>query len=670
MNTLKGRLIAVFVLTGLIGLGTLGILAIQRSGTALTAAAEKEGIALTRSISKIVDNYIEAEVNAVALLSSSSAMRSLNWDKQKQLIEEIDVEVTGIQEVWVVDKDGQAHYKDGTVLDLSTRDYVRNTLSTGETSISKPLKSKKTGDMVVVVATPIFAEGSSSPSQVLCGRIPLESLQNTVNEFTWGKTGYIFVLDKDGLMVLHPNEEFQGTLDTTVESKLIPQVLVDIVKKGLGGANGVARYPFEGKEKLAAYAPSEYTGWLIFTSAYLDEFTAPVIHMRNAIALITLGLILVIAVVSFFIARSIATPVEKAVQAMGKIAKGDLDITIEDRSSIKELKQLRQAVDAMTSEVSSALSVVNESARTVLDRAQDVNAAVEEANATSDQILEQTVRGNEMAQNTASAVEQTNASISEVAEGAQSGAQNAVEAGEAAENTSHEAEKGTKALNAMVSVIDDVSSAGTKVGDAIKSLDDSVDSIGQFVTTITTIADQTNLLALNAAIEAARAGEHGRGFAVVAEEVRKLAEESNKAAQNVGTLIQEIISRTKTAASDQERSATLIGELVKRTDETKEVFTQVVVRMNGITENVQSIAAAAEEQSASTQEMASGVEHISTNTKNIAEALKSITHGMEEESQALEMMARSAEELVSLSDDMEKAVAHFRLRSQRALDVK
>ncbi|MCF4152279.1 methyl-accepting chemotaxis protein [Dethiosulfovibrio sp. F2B] len=670
MNTLKGRLIAVFVLTGLIGLGTLGILAIQRSGTALTAAAEKEGIALTSSVGEMIDSYIKSEVAAVDLLASSVSMRSMNWETQKTFIEQVDINVTGIQEIWVVDEKGQARYLDGTTLDLENRDYVKEALSTGKTALSDPVKSKKTGEMVIVVASPIFEEGKSRPSALLCGSIPLKSLQKTVDKYSWGQTGYIFAIDRKGIVVLHPNEEHQGTLNASVESKAIPAELVEIVKKGMRGESGVEGYPFEGKEKLAAYAPSEFTGWLIFSSAYLDEFTAPVIRMRNTIALITLGLILAIVVVSFFIARSIATPVEKAVQAMGKIAKGDLDITIEDRSSIKELKQLRQAVDAMTSEVSSALSVVNESARTVLDRAQDVNAAVEEANATSDQILEQTVRGNEMAQNTASAVEQTNASISEVAEGAQSGAQNAVEAGEAAENTSHEAEKGTKALNAMVSVIDDVSSAGTKVGDAIKSLDDSVDSIGQFVTTITTIADQTNLLALNAAIEAARAGEHGRGFAVVAEEVRKLAEESNKAAQNVGTLIQEIISRTKTAASDQERSATLIGELVKRTDETKEVFTQVVVRMNGITENVQSIAAAAEEQSASTQEMASGVEHISTNTKNIAEALKSITHGMEEESQALEMMARSAEELVSLSDDMEKAVAHFRLRSQKALDVK
>ncbi|MEA3284654.1 MAG: methyl-accepting chemotaxis protein [Synergistota bacterium] len=670
MNTLKGRLIAVFVLTGLIGLGTLGILAIQRSGTALTAAAEKEGIALTSAVGKMVDSYIKSEVAAVDLLASSVSMRSMNWETQKTFIEQVDINVTGIQEIWVVDENGQARYLDETTLDLGNRDYVKEALSTGKTALSDPVKSKKTGEMVIVVASPIFEDGKSRPSALLCGRIPLKSLQKTVDEYSWGQTGYIFAIDRKGIVVLHPNEEHQGTLNASIESKAVPKELVEIVKRGLKGEIGVDRYPLEGKEKLAAYAPSEYTGWLIFTSAYLDEFTAPLIRMRNAIALITLGLILAIAVVSFFIARSIATPVEKAVQAMGKIAKGDLDVTIEDRSSIKELKQLRQAVDAMTSEVSSALSVVNESARTVLDRAQDVNAAVEEANATSDQVLEQTVRGNEMAQNTASAVEQTNASISEVAEGAQSGAQNAVEAGEAAENTSHEAEKGTQALEAMVTVIGDVSSAGTKVGDAIKSLDDSVDSIGQFVTTITTIADQTNLLALNAAIEAARAGEHGRGFAVVAEEVRKLAEESNKAAQNVGTLIQEITSRTKTAASDQERSAPLIGELVKRTDETKEVFSQVVVRMNGITENVQSIAAAAEEQSASTQEMASGVEHISTNTKNIAEALKSITHGMEEESQALEMMAHSAEELVSLSDEMEKAVAHFRLRSQRALDVK
>ncbi len=667
MNTLKGRLIAIFVMVGLLGLSTLGLIAINRSSVALTVAAEKEGIALTEAVAKMVDSYVKAEMGAVALMSSAPEIRSMNWETQKAYLESLKVSATGIQELWIVEPDGTALYMDGTTLNLGDRAYVKQAYSSGKPVLSDPIRSQKTGEMVVVAATPVFAEGSSKPGALLCGRIPLNDLRQAVADFRWGETGYVFILDKRGVVVIHPNGDYQGTLDASQEGKMIPKVLADIVKKGLSGARGVDRYPFEGRDKLAAFCPTSLTGWLVFTSAYQDEFVVPVVRMRNTIVLFTAGLILLIASVSYFIAKSIAKPVEKAVSAMKQIATGDLNVSMDDRSSIKEMVELRQAIDSMTEQVSSAMSTVKESAKTVLDRSQDVNAAIEEANATADQVLAMTVKGNQMAQDTASTVEQTSINLAEVAEGSQSGALNAVHVGESAEISSQEAESGRKALEAMVEVIKEVSRSERQVGDAIKSLDSSVDSIGQFVTAITTIADQTNLLALNAAIEAARAGEHGRGFAVVAEEVRKLAEESNRAAKNVGTLIDEIIDRTKTAAKDQDKASSLIEDLVNRTDQTKEAFGLVVEKMSSITESVQSIAAAAEEQSASTEEMASGVDNISANTKQIAEALKSITTGMTEAGAAFDLMARSAEDLVALSNEMEIAVDHFKLKKKGSM---
>ncbi len=662
MNTLKGRLIATFVIVGLIGLGTLGLITINRSSLALTFAAEKEGIALAEAVAKMVDGYIKGEMGTIVMASSAPEIRSMEWERQRSFLEKLNISSTEIQDFWVVGTDGTARKLDENTLNLEDTGYVKQAFSSGKPILSDPIRDEKTGEMSVVLATPIFADGTTKPGALLCGVISLNGLREAISGFRWGSTGYVLILDKRGMMAIHPNSDFQGTLNGIKESKLAPRVLIDAVKRGLAGAQGVVRYPFQDRDKLAAFCPAPMTGWLLLTSAYQEEFLAPVIRMKNIIIAVTTALILLIAVISFFIARSMARPIEKAVSAMKKIATGDLDVSIDDRSSMREMVELRSAVDSMTEQVSSAMATISDSAKTVLDRSQDVNAAIEEANATADQVFAMTVKGNEMAHATASTVEQTNASLAEVAEGAQSGALNAVHVGESAEASSHEAEDGSKALDAMVEVIKEVSRSGKQVGEAIRSLDSSVDSIGQFVTAITTIADQTNLLALNAAIEAARAGEHGRGFAVVAEEVRKLAEESNKAAKNVGTLIEEIISRTKAAAKDQESSSNLIDDLVNSTDKTKETFAQVVERMNSITENVQSIAAAAEEQSASTQEMASGVDHISANTKQIAEALKSITTGMTEAGAAFELMARSAEDLVALSSDMEKAVDYFKLK--------
>ena len=218
----------------------------------------------------------------------------------------------------------------------------------------------------------------------------------------------------------------------------------------------------------------------------------------------------------------------------------------------------------------------------------------------------------------------------------------------------------------MAGLITQVSASGDQVGAAIAELSNTVSGISGFVATITQIADQTNLLALNAAIEAARAGEAGRGFAVVAEEVRKLAEDSNRAASEVGKLIGDIAGRTEAATRDQKGSAEKVKQLVDRARETKSAIDDVVAKVSVISDNVQSIAATMQEQSASSQEMTAGMDHVAKSGQEISEQMEAINASMKEQSHATESIAESAQEMVALSEELQKAVARFTLAEQRA----
>ena len=190
----------------------------------------------------------------------------------------------------------------------------------------------------------------------------------------------------------------------------------------------------------------------------------------------------------------------------------------------------------------------------------------------------------------------------------------------------------------------------------VHSLQDKTEQIQNIVTLITGIAEQTNLLALNAAIEAARAGEAGRGFAVVAEEVRKLAENSGDAAQNITLLINEITDGMSSTFQEIDKSTEIQGQQVKAVEETQNMFLGIEQGAIQIDNAIQELSAAVQEILASTDEVVGQVDTISSSTEESADSLNEITRRTEIQlatSRALSELAaqftEAAVELNSLS---------------------
>ena len=208
--------------------------------------------------------------------------------------------------------------------------------------------------------------------------------------------------------------------------------------------------------------------------------------------------------------------------------------------------------------------------------------------------------------------------MEESASNAQETARVAVEARGIAQQGVGAAEQATAAMNS-------VRDSSAEVSDAIRELASKSEQIGQIVQTITGIAGQTNLLALNAAIEAARAGEQGRGFAVVAEEVRKLAEESQHAAEEISGLIKAIQTETTHAVDVVEDGAKRTQDGATVVERTREAFMQIGSSVDDMTTRIEQIAAASEQISATAQSMqetigavAAVVEESSASTEEVS----------------------------------------------------
>lgn len=191
-----------------------------------------------------------------------------------------------------------------------------------------------------------------------------------------------------------------------------------------------------------------------------------------------------------------------------------------------------------------------------------------------------------------------------------------------------------------------------KTEEIVHSLSGRAGQIGEIIQVINDIADQTNLLALNAAIEAARAGEQGRGFAVVADEVRKLAERTTKATQEIANMITAIQDDTQEAASAVEETNVVVGKGKNVTETTQTLLKEIISAVTSASDMIRQMATATEEMSRGADDISHNVEQINVITRNTADSADKMT------------VATRA--LNHETEVLEKIVHRFKLREQMA----
>ncbi|HZG84253.1 methyl-accepting chemotaxis protein [Paenibacillus sp.] len=324
------------------------------------------------------------------------------------------------------------------------------------------------------------------------------------------------------------------------------------------------------------------------------------------------------AVLGYGIAQLIARPLRLVVEAVGKVAGGDLrvELAIDTKD---EIGRLAAAVNEMSSNLQKLVWQVAGAAHNVAAAAQQISAGTEEvASSSSDQ---------------ANSVQTMNELLQELGAAVHAVAKRAEEAAELANETEAAAKQGGEIVTRSVEGMN-------RVNEQVLLLVNDSNTIGDIIEVIDDIAEQTNLLALNAAIEAARAGEQGRGFAVVADEVRKLAERSGEATKQISAIIKGMQSNTQ-------KSFEAVSEGVVLTEQTGDAFRSILRMVNDSSQKVVEIAAASEEQAAQSAE--------------VLTAVGTVAAASEQAAAAAEETASSSQSLAQLAEELNSLVAAFKV---------
>lgn len=343
------------------------------------------------------------------------------------------------------------------------------------------------------------------------------------------------------------------------------------------------------------------------------------------------GLIGLFIFTTFLIIRSINKPIQTVVRAAKEVAKGDLTFSL-DLDSTDEMGVMASELNTMLSKLNRAFSIITNEAERIY---QHSGALTDVADFLMSGTNEQKLQ-----------VEQVAASSSEMSQTIVEMAKDATDASQVTKESYDAATAGREISERTRESISRLVKSVAEASDAIASLGKSSEEIGEIVSVIKDIADQTNLLALNAAIEAARAGEHGRGFAVVADEVKKLAERTTKATDEIAAKIQANQKETHGVVLSMEQGKSIADEAIASTAEAGDSLLKIVESSQNAMDMVHRIAAATEEQSSAAEEVSQTMEHtagVINNTNVLSENVKSV-----------------ADELVSVSSELKKQMEGFR----------
>ncbi len=498
-----------------------------------------------------------------------------------------------------------------------------------------------------------------------------ETLRNAILSQKVGKTGYIYIMDITGNLVIHPVSEGKNISSNAFAAEMIA--------KGPSipqGDIGWVTYEWDRdgvmSEKIVSYAYFDEWNWLIGVGSYLDEFTAPVNSIRTAIIILGLVCLAVSLLIAWFMARTITRPITNLVGVAEAVSVGDVSADVEVNSKdevgllaasfndmIDYLREVAGAAESIskndltvTVEPKSDKDVLGSSFKTMVtnltgmirqlqdNSTQLVSAATEIASSSEQMSRGATDQSEQMVQ-ISTAVEEMSATIVE-------SSRNAGEASDASKNASENASNGGEIMSETIQGMQRITDVVRGSAESIGKLATSADQIGEIIGVIDDIADQTNLLALNAAIEAARAGEQGRGFAVVADEVRKLAERTGKATGEITDMIKGIQTETQEAVGSMETGIKEVDQGRDLADRAGSSLSEIVSMSQRVMDMVTQIATAAEEQSAAAEQISKSVENVASITKETATGA--------------EQSATAAEELNRQAEGMQGMAAQFRIQ--------
>jgi methyl-accepting chemotaxis protein len=647
------KIIALLISLVIISVAIVGLISTNSEVSLINNNLEYTTKELSKGLSQKIDGFISENVSVLEAISKSNDLKLYNNNDQKALLSEIGKQHSEFSPIFITDSTGKQVAKSDSseLVNNSDRDYFKEVISKKKTVISDVLIAKTTGKPTIVIAVPIF-DSQNNLIGALCGTLKLDSIEEMRQNIVLGQTGYAFVTDTKGQILVHPDADMVKERTNLSD--------IPVVQNALAGESGTQIYNYKNVETYGSYTSVPSTNWAVVVRQTREDAFSSVTQTKNKMIVVAISTLIVTILIGYFLSKSMIKPLLTLKDAAKELAQGNLkyDFKINTGGEIGELNEsfieMREGIKNLILQISAASDNVTTSSGEVLNSSK-------QAEVVSSQIAEATGQLALGSDEQTKSVERTFDSINNIVQSIDDIADNSNHSFESSSKAEKLVKAGVEIVNTQDLKMKDSTEAVEQVAEVIFVLNDKTVQVGQIVEVIESIAEQTNLLALNAAIEAARAGEQGKGFAVVADEVRKLAEESQDAIVKIQSIIKDIKNTTDTAVDNAKIATGAINEQNEAVQNTSKIFKDILEIVDIIADEIQEISNSAGGVRTAGENIQQDMERILAVSEETAASIEEVTASTEEQSAYSEKIVSEVEKLSNMADELKNYIKSFKM---------
>lgn len=484
----------------------------------------------------------------------------------------------------------------------------------------------------------------------------LQETQDVAKTIKAGKTGTAFILNREGGYVYHETLKLEDNI-----LKLQNGAFAQPGKEFLSGKPVFQEFTFNGVKKIYASDPVGKTGWTLVVAAPQSELLEPISNMAILSAGGSVIGVILIMLVLFFIARSIANPVKEMANVAQQVSTGNLTVQVRHPGTKDEIGVLAESFLNMITNLRTLVSQTSQSAEQLAASSEELTASAGQSAEAATNVAQSIVSVAEGTEKQARAVDQTSNAIKTITQSIQKLSAKSKSVSDMAAQAATAGKVGQQAIDRAGSQMNQINESAKTVQKAVDDLSTSSQKIQEIVVLITGIAGQTNLLALNAAIEAARAGEHGRGFAVVADEVRKLAEQSEAAAQQIAAMIRSNVTNIDGAVNAMGETGQNVMAGMKVMEEAGRSFATIAGLVGKVSIEVEAMSGSIVEVAGASESVGNSAKLIENISRETSAQTETVSAATEEQSASAQEISSASQTLAHLAQELQETTRKFRV---------